>query len=205
MTFTETIKSILQDKGVAMTPQEIREAIKQKHPEFYGTPSHKNNVERGHYKDLDHALLAQVYSLVKTNDSFFCDRNFKPLKVSIVVSDAEPLPVLEDYEAEEGIVYILKTDTYTKNGKEIIKIGFTTQDINQRINQLYTTGVPFKFKVHAIYRTRNFIELELAIHKLLDSFKLNKSREFFVEDALPYISEIVALHEKIQNSKSSQV
>ena len=102
------------------------------------------------------------------------------------------------FETDEGFVYVLKTDTYTKDGKEIIKIGFTAQDINQRINQLYTTGVPFKFKVHAVYQTKNFIGLETALHKLLDPFKLNKSREFFIEDALAYIEKIVELHKTIQ-------
>jgi len=93
---------------------------------------------------------------------------------------------------------VLRTDTFTKEGKEIVKIGFTAQDVKQRINQLYTTGVPFKFKIHATYQTKNFVGLEAALHKLLDPFKLNKSREFFVEDALEYIDKIVAVHKAIQ-------
>ncbi len=198
MTFTESVKTVLQNSEAPITPQEIREIIKKEYPQFYGTQSHVSNVEKGNYNNLDHALLAQIYNLVKTNESFFCDKNYKPLKVSLMTNDIEPIPSVEDFEEEEGLVYILKTDTYTKEGKEIIKIGFTTQDINKRINQLYTTGVPFKFQIHATYKTRNFIELEMALHKLLDPFKLNKSREFFIEDALPFISDIVALHRKIQ-------
>jgi biotin operon repressor len=199
MTLTETIKNILQNNGSPTTPQELRDSIKRSYPEFYGTMSHVSNVEKGHYNNLDHALLAQIYSIVTTNDIFYCDRNSKPLKVSLVTTDEESLPMFEDYEAEEGTVYILKTDTYTKSGKEIIKIGYTSQDVNKRINQLYTTGVPYKFTVHATYTTRNYIELETALHKLLDRFKLNKSREFFTEDALSYIPEIVALNKKIQS------
>lgn len=66
-----------------MTPQEIRDQVKKKHPDFYGTPSHHRNVEKGHYKDPDHALLAQIYSLTGTSDIFHCDKSTKPMKISL--------------------------------------------------------------------------------------------------------------------------
>jgi hypothetical protein len=199
MTFSDVVREILTSTSQPMSPQEIRAVIKEKYsPQYYGTQSHINNVEKGHYKDIDHALLAQIYTLVGTSDSFFCDKSQKPMRISLFSDRTEPTPSIEDFETDEGFVYILKTDTYTKEGKEIIKIGFTAQDINQRINQLYTTGVPFKFKVHAVYQTKNFIGLETALHKLLDPFKLNKSREFFIEDALAYIEKIIELHKAIQ-------
>jgi hypothetical protein len=198
MTFSDTVREILTSASRPMTPQEIRDAIKERYPQFYGTQSHVSNVEKGHYKNIDHALLAQIYTLVGTSDFFFCDKSQKPMRISLFTDQTEPTPSIEDFETDEGFVYVLKTDTYTKEGKEIIKIGFTSQDINQRINQLYTTGVPFKFKVHAVYQTKNFIGLEAALHKLLDPFKLNKSREFFIEDALAFIEKIVELHKTIQ-------
>lgn len=199
MTFTDAVKQILLSASIPMTPQEIRDKIKTEFPEFYGTESHKNNVERGHYQNIDHALLAQIYSLVRTNDSFFCDKTSKPMKVSLVADDIEEAgPVIEDFESDEGIVYVLKTKTYTKDGKEIIKIGFTTQDIKKRVAQLFTTGVPFEFHVHCSYKTKNFIELEQSLHKLLDPYKINKSREFFTEDAIPFIEKIVEIHKTIQ-------
>ncbi len=197
MSFTDTVKEILLSESSAMTPQEIRDYIKSNHPEYFGTESHHRNVDKGNYQNLDHALLAQIYSLVRTNDAFFCDKNSKPMKVSLVEEITEQVPVIEDYEQEEGIVYVLKTNTYTQDGKEILKIGFTTQDIQKRINQLYTTGVPFQFDVHSSYTTKNYVELEQAIHKLLSPFKLNKSREFFTEDAVPFIEKIVNIHKEI--------
>jgi len=66
-----------------MTPQEIRDQVKIKHPDFYGTPAHHRNVEKGYYKDLDHALLAQIYSLTGTSDIFHCDKSTKPMKISL--------------------------------------------------------------------------------------------------------------------------
>jgi hypothetical protein len=203
MNFTETIKQILNIKP--MTPQEIREEIKTKYPQYYGTESHNRNFEKGHYQSIDHAILAQIYSVVKTNDSFCIDKSTRPLTVSICESTFVTIDddeVIEDYEKEEGTVYILKTNTFTKDGCEIIKIGFTTQGIESRITQLYTTGVPFKFTLHKSYEIKNYIELEKALHKLLEPFKLNNSREFFTDEALEYIDEIVNIHNRILKNKN---
>ena len=201
MSFTDVVKTVLEEASTPLTPQEIRDIIKVNYPSYYGTDSHKRNVEKGHYKDIDYALLAQIYSVSQNSESFSCDNSSKPKKVSLTSQPEFEVPLVEDFESEEGTVYILKTDTFTKEGKEIIKIGFTTQSVEKRLNQLYTTGVPFKFRVHKTQTTTRFIELEQALHKLLDKFKLNKSREFFTEDALPYVEKIINLHLDIQASE----
>lgn len=198
MSFSDVIREILVSTSQPMSPKEIRDKVKADYPQYFGTQSHKDNVEKGYYKDIDHALLSQIYSIVGSNDQFFCDKSQKPMKIFLYNDQTEPTPSIEDFENDQGFVYVLKTDTYTKDGKEIIKIGFTAHDVNQRINQLYTTGVPFKFKIHTVYKTKNFVGLEAALHKLLDPFKLNKSREFFLEDALVHIDKIVEVHKAIQ-------
>ena len=73
MTFIEAVKDILKLKSEPITPQIIRELIKKRYPQYYGTPSHISNVDKVHFKNLDHALLAQIYGLVRMNKSFFCD------------------------------------------------------------------------------------------------------------------------------------
>jgi hypothetical protein len=90
MKFIDAVREILLTTAGQMTPQEIRENIKKRYPEFYGTPAHIRNVEKGHYKDIDHALLAQIYTLIGTNDNFFCERNSKPMKVSLVEKTTAP-------------------------------------------------------------------------------------------------------------------
>ncbi len=87
MTFNDTVKNILASASDPMSPQEIRDSIKKNFPQHYGTPSHIRNVEKQHYKDLDHALLAQIYSRVRNNKSFFCDNSQRPKKFSLVNSD----------------------------------------------------------------------------------------------------------------------
>ncbi|MHC5783309.1 GIY-YIG nuclease family protein [Aliivibrio fischeri] len=79
----------------------------------------------------------------------------------------------EDYEDSVGKVYILKTGTFTSSGDEILKIGRTTQDIEKRINQLYTTDVPFQFEVYKVFEVNEHIELESAFINYLVN-RMNK-------------------------------
>lgn len=83
MKFSDVVKKILSSTSDPMSPQEIRDQVKMKHPDFYGTSAHNRNVEKGHYKDLDHALLAQIYTLTGTSHIFQCDKNTKPMKISL--------------------------------------------------------------------------------------------------------------------------
>ena len=83
MKFSNVVKNILASVPDSMTPQEIRDQVKMKYPDFYGTPSHLKNVEKGYYKDIDHALLAQIYTLTGTSGIFQCDKSTKPMKISL--------------------------------------------------------------------------------------------------------------------------
>ena len=200
MTLSDAVREIVERWGRPVTPQEIREEIKAHFPQFFDTESNRTNVERGHYRNLDDALLAQIYNRVRTGDAYLVDKTYKPYRVSFVERDlAEEagLEDLENLEQPEGVVYVLSTDTFTRDGKEILKIGFTTQDVETRIAQLYTTGVPFKFRVVKTYQTQNYLELERALHKLLEPFRLDHAREFFTSDTLPYIDRVIELHGEI--------
>jgi hypothetical protein len=200
MGLSEAVATILAKAGVPLTPQEIREQVKAQYPELYRTESHLRNVEKGHYHDLDHALLAQIYTIVGTGSQFSREKTTRPMRVSLVsdTEDGERFP--ENYEQETGFVYVLSTGLYTEDRKRILKIGFTTQDLETRIAQLYTTGSPFRFEKLKVYKTKNYVELEQALHGLLAPFRLSKSREFFSEDVLPFVDRIVQIHNEIQGN-----
>ena len=198
MGLSEAVLNILAKASEPLTPQEIRERVKAQYPELYGTESHARNVEKGHYHDLDHALLAQVYTLVGTGSQFDRDKTTRPMRISLVSDDASDEQFPENYEQETGLVYVLSTGLYTEDRKKILKIGFTTQDLEMRIAQLYTTGSPFRFEKLKVYKAKNYVELEQALHRLLAPFRLNKSREFFIEDALRFVDRIVQIHNEVQ-------
>lgn len=98
--FTNVLKEIVRAHPEGVSPQEIREEIKSRFPTFYATPSHHANVEKGHYKDLDHALLAQIYLTAHQNRSFAKDKTKKPYKLTQVtqftpfISEEKPRPKL---------------------------------------------------------------------------------------------------------------
>ena len=81
MNFVELIRQILRTHPQGMTPQEIREIVKVNHPSFYGTKSHLRNVEKGHYKDLDHAILAQIYVTSRNAGGIVVDKSQKPIRL----------------------------------------------------------------------------------------------------------------------------
>jgi hypothetical protein len=203
MTFVEAVCEIIRQSRCALTPQEIRDQIKISYPQFFGTESHKAQVAKGNYNHLDHALMAQVYGLSK-NPLFVCDRSVKPLKLSLaadtkIEGDEEVISV-DDIEKNKGFIYILKNGTFNQDGRAIIKIGFTTKEMNRRIDQLYSTGVPYRFEIYKSFEVTAFIELEKALHLLLARFRINSEREFFTEDAIPFVERIVLLHKEINGS-----
>ena len=209
MSFADLIRQILRANPEGMTPQQIRETVKSNYPTFYGTESHRRNVEKGHYKGLDHALLAQIYVASRTGGQVVVDKTQKPIRLTVRPSGGDDVSVpdedidtenLERMEAGVGTLYILGTHLYTKDGLEIVKIGITTGSVESRITQLCTTGVPFRFRVIKSFETRNYYELEQAAHRLLDPYRINQSREFFTEKCLPYIEQLLQMHKSIQDT-----
>ena len=213
MKFKELVVDILGQNPKGLTPQEIREIIKKNYPNYYGSERHIISVDKGHYNDLGHALLAQIYICSKS-PSFDIDRSEKPFRIRLayfettgVIDEEEELIEREDIERIEsgdGLVYVLGTNVYTKEGREIIKIGITTSKIENRINQLYTTGVPFKFRRIKEVETKCYNELEQSMHKLLSPYRINSSREFFIEDCLPFFDQILEIHNRIQEKTTTK-
>lgn len=207
MKLTEAVYQVISTADGPVTPQYVREEIKRRYPILYGTDAAKRNVEKGNYHDLEHALLAPIYTICRSDDRYFIDRSTRPFRVSVAsneaVEDALDTSVGEDPEQETGTLYVLATGVYTSEGKRIVKIGFTTQDVATRIKQLFTTGAMFRFEEIVSYRVKGYDLLEQALHKLLDPFRLNSAREFFTEDVLTYVEEVVHIHQRIQGGSGS--
>lgn len=213
MKFIDLIRTILRERPEGATPQQIRDKIKSDYPEWYGTESHQRNVDKGHYNNLDHALLAEIYIATRQASDIYTDKSTRPMTLTIEppspISEERNVEAVELIESEDlqrleqgvGTVYVLGTSLFTRSGVEIVKIGITTGDVAARIQQLYTTGVPTKFRVIQTFDVRNYAELEQALHKMLDPFRISRAREFFTEHCLPYIERIVGIHVEIQEVK----
>jgi hypothetical protein len=77
----------------------------------------------------------------------------------------------------------------------LVKIGRTTQeDAQTRIAQLYSTGVPFPFRLEFACRVANPDEVETALHTAFSPQRVNARREFFSIDPAQAIAILKLLH-----------
>lgn len=200
LSLSEAVRAVLAESAVPLSPAQIRDQIKLSHPYLYQTDAHRLGIERGNYQSFDHALLNHIYSLVVGNSNFIIDRSTKPLLVALPAEEQTHETFEENYEADQGTVYVLATGLYTQTGRRIVKIGYTTQELRARIAQLYTTGTPFQFEELHSWRVSNYAELEQALHQLFAPFRLNRSREFFSDEVLTFVQSVVELHGVIQTA-----
>lgn len=79
---------------------------------------------------------------------------------------------------EYGIVYLLTNPVMPG----LVKIGMTTQkEIDQRMKELYTTGVPLPFECQFACKVKksDCAKIEKALHTAFDPQRINANREFF--------------------------
>ncbi len=79
---------------------------------------------------------------------------------------------------EQGIVYLLTN----KAMPGLVKIGMTTQkEIEQRMKELYTTGVPLPFECQFACKVKksDCAKIEKALHTAFAPQRINENREFF--------------------------
>jgi hypothetical protein len=78
--------------------------------------------------------------------------------------------------AENQIVYVLTNPAMPG----LVKIGKTTQlEVEDRMKQLYGTGVPVPFDCAFACRVKDATEVERALHFAFGNARVNPNREFF--------------------------
>ena len=78
----------------------------------------------------------------------------------------------------------------------LLKIGYTTRKIEERVQELSATGVPGKFTVELYFETDNAQIFEMLLHKSLQEFRFKK--EFFKTDiktAIQVIHRLIGKNE----------
>lgn len=77
--------------------------------------------------------------------------------------------------AEKGIVYVLTND-YMPG---VVKIGYTAQNIKERLKELDKTGTPWPFRCHFAIETERYKEIEKLAHEAFAGNRVRENREFF--------------------------
>ena len=77
---------------------------------------------------------------------------------------------------KKEIVYVLQNEAMPG----LIKIGIThNEQVNKRLQTLYTTGVPLPFECIWAGEVDDCAEIESLIHNAFSDFRINPKREFF--------------------------
>jgi len=98
----------------------------------------------------------------------------------------------------EGIVYIIKNPAFPN----LVKIGITTRDeVNVRMSELYTTGVPLPFECVYAGKVDDPKKVEAALHHAFLNTRVNPSREFFDIDE----SQAIAILKLLTNEDVTPV
>lgn len=77
---------------------------------------------------------------------------------------------------DSQIIYILTNPAMPG----LIKIGMTNREaVEERMKELYSTGVPFPFRCHFAYKVSDARKAEDALHYAFGQNRINPNREFF--------------------------
>jgi len=91
------------------------------------------------------------------------------------------------------IVYILTNEAMPN----LVKIGKTTRsDVQTRMNELYSSGVPFQFECAYAVEVDDCSVVEKALHVAFDPNRVNPKREFFSIDPEQAIAILKLLSNK---------
>lgn len=89
--------------------------------------------------------------------------------------------IIKLQHGQAGYIYILSN--FGSFGENIFKVGMTRRiNPQDRVNELGSASVPFKFDVHSLIFSNKATELEYNLHKQLNNRKVNKvnlRKEFF--------------------------
>ena len=83
---------------------------------------------------------------------------------------------MSEESKEYGIIYVLTNPAMTG----LVKIGKTSRSsVDQRLNELYSTGVPVPFECVFAGKVEDESKVEKAFHLAFGPYRLNPKREFF--------------------------
>lgn len=170
-----------QDEKDALREQRERER-EEKQAQKQIQDAQKNlDKELDHYKKAFAELQAQMEGL-KGDDLTAIQSSIAELKQNIDRAEAEKKDL--DYRQENataGYVYIISN--IGSFGPDVVKIGVTRRlDPLERVSELGSASVPFKFDVHALIFSYDAYALETELHQRFADRRVNKvnnRKEYF--------------------------
>ena len=161
----------------------LREQIRQETEERKALELERKRVEKEESK-----FVSEIEKTKASLDQASSDEEVQNLKLKIlelqqqlsgVAAKKEEIINLQNGKA--GNVYIISN--LGSFGQDVFKIGMTRRlDPQDRVNELGSASVPFKFDVHSFIFSNDAVGLEKKLHDMLNERRLNKvnlRKEFF--------------------------
>ena len=150
---------------------------------------HEKNLEKVH-KERDH--IANIISQIAPDDPQMAQYTAR----LAVLADAEEKSNTSIANISAGYVYVISN--IGSFGEEVVKIGLTRrQNPQDRVDELGSASVPFRFDVHTLHFAHDAVRLERDLHKKFADRavnRVNSRKEFFratpseVRDAMLQLS-----------------
>lgn len=161
----------------------IREQMRQEAEERKALEAEKKKVEKEESK-----YKTEIEKLQETLNTSSSDDEISKLQARIMELQSQLSDVILKKEeivglqnGKAGNVYIISN--LGSFGDDVFKIGMTRRlDPQDRINELGSASVPFKFDVHSFIFSDDAVGLEKKLHTILHNKRLNKvnmRKEFF--------------------------
>ena len=161
----------------------LREQMRQEAEERKALELERKRVEKEELKFVSEIEKAKASLEQASSDEEVQNLKLKILELqqqlSGVTTKKEEIVNLQNGKA--GNVYIISN--LGSFGQDVFKIGMTRRlDPQDRVNELGSASVPFKFDVHSFIFSNDAVGLEKKLHDMLNERRLNKvnlRKEFF--------------------------
>lgn len=161
----------------------IKEQMRQEAEERKALETERKKVEKEEAKYKAEIEKLQNSINNSSSDDEVCKLQERILELQSQLSDVilkkEEISNLQNGKA--GNVYVISN--LGSFGNDVFKIGMTRRlDPQDRVNELGSASVPFKFDVHSFIFSEDAVGLENKLHTLLNNKRLNKvnlRKEFF--------------------------
>lgn len=195
----------IEEEKEALREQREKEREERKLQKEIANKQKAVNKEIDHYKKAIEELRAKLETL-EGQELLNVQQNIDELSANINSAEKEKKEL--DYRqdnATAGYVYIISN--IGSFGKDVVKIGVTRRlDPMERISELSSASVPFKFDVHALIFSYNAYELENELHHKFENKRINKvnmRKEYFdisineIEDTLKEYQDLTVNFSKV--------
>ena len=152
----------------------------------------KLEKEQNHYENALHKVEQQLQTATGTQKEAL---EMKRQEIQSQLQDNEKAMKDVDYrQANQRAGYVYIISNIGSFGEDVYKIGMTRRlDPQERIDELGSASVPFKFDVHALIFSDDAPKLENALHHAFENQRVNwvNNRKEFFRVSLQEIKQVV--------------